>query len=112
MMRALEDLQLDAFLARAESLAVLAQVPQWTEYEGLLRDMRQGALEELARCNDPGDFKFWQGAAHAFGEILERPGRVIEGAATAHRAEEAEKNLTRPELRAILGAGVDSEESI
>lgn len=108
-MRDLRELEIDAFLAQAEMLAQLQQLPAWESWTKLLRDMRQAALEELARCSDAGDFRYWQGVAGGLGEILDRPTRIIVEAADFQRNEEADKHALRPELRAIVGVGVDPE---
>lgn len=107
--RNLQDLEVDAFLAQAETLAQLTALPAWSAWTALLRDMRQAMLEELAQCSDPGEFRYWQGAAHAIAEILERPGRIIATAGEHQRAEEADRRGFRPELRAIVGAGLDAD---
>lgn len=109
MPRDLHDLEMDAFLAQAETLAQLAELPAWSAWTALLRDMRQAALEELAHCEQPGDFRYWQGVAHALAEILERPTNIVARAAEFQRAEEADRRVFRPELRAIAGAGLDAD---
>jgi hypothetical protein len=105
----LRELEINSFLAHAEMLAQLAQHPAWEGWTRLLHDMRQAALEELARGADPGDFRYWQGAAAALGEILDRPTRIITTAADYQRAEEADKGVIHTELRAAMGMGVDRE---
>lgn len=107
--RDLQALEMDAFLAQAETLAQLADLPAWSVWNTLLRDMRQAALEELAHCTLAEDFRYWQGVAHALAEILERPGRIIAAAGEFQRAEEDDKRAFRPELRAIVGAGLDAD---
>lgn len=91
---------------------MLGQLTRNPAYEGwvaLLREMRSSALEELARVQDPGEFRFWQGVVSALGEILDRPGRII-AAADAHRAaEEEDAHILRPELRSVIGAGFDAD---
>lgn len=109
MPRDLHDLEVDAFLAQAETLAQLAELPAWSAWTALLRDMRQAALEELARCTDPGDFRYWQGVASALAEVLDRPTRIVTAAGEFQRAEEADQHIFRPELRAIVGAGLDAD---
>ena len=111
-MRDLRDLEIDAFLSQAEHLASLMTHPTWDSFTALVLDMRRAALEELARVTDPTDFRFWQGAAAALGEILDRPKRIVEAAADHLRTEEADKPIFRPELRAIFGVGVDPGESL
>jgi len=112
MTRDLRELEIDNFLAQAEPLAQLLQHPAWEAFERLLRDMRQGALEELARCSEAGDFRYWQGAAGALGELLDRPRRVVTEAADYQRSEEADKGVIRTELRAAIGMGIDHEGEI
>lgn len=107
--RDLQALEIDAFLAQAETLAQLSQVPAWSAWTALLRDMRQAALEELAHCTLAEDFRYWQGVAHALAEIMERPGRIIATAGEHQRTEEADRRQFRPELRAIVGAGLDAD---
>lgn len=102
----LKDLETNAFLAQAEMLALLASHPGWEVYAGLLRDMRAAALEELALAG-PADFQRWQGIVAALSEVLARPTRIVEAAAAFTRDEEADKHVYRPELRAIVGAGID-----
>lgn len=104
----LEQLETDRFLAQAEMLAQLQDDPCWPGWVQLLTDMRTAALEELARCSDPGDFRYWQGVVAAFGEMLERPRRVVLAASQVQEAEEA-RNVIRPDLRAIIGLGADHE---
>lgn len=104
----LKDLETNAFLAQAETLAQLTDHPGWSVYAGLLHDMRAAALEELAHA-DADAFRHWQGVAATLAEILDRPRRIIEAAAAFTRSEEADKNVFRPELRAIVGAGLDED---
>lgn len=108
-MKDARDLEIDRFLAQAESLAQLHAHPAWPAWTALLRDMRQAALEELARVHDPGEFRYWQGVAGALGEILDRPAKIVDAAAEHQRTEEVEKKVLRPELRAAIGLGVDVE---
>jgi hypothetical protein len=106
--RDLRDLETDAFLAQAELLAQLQALPAWAAWVTLLRDMRQAALEQLAQST-PDDFRYWQGAVASLGEIIDRPARMTATAADFQRAEEEEKRVIRPELRAAMGLGVDTE---
>lgn len=105
----LEDLEVNRFLASAELLGQLSALPAWEAWEGLLREMRQAALEELASGSDPGEFRYWQGVAGALGEILSRPKRIIAAAAEFTAIEEADRKGLRPDLRAIVGLGTDHE---
>lgn len=104
----LKDLETNAFLAQAETLAQLTAHPAWEVYAGLLRDMRQAALEELAHAT-PDTFRHWQGVAATLAEMLDRPARIIQAADAFTRAEEADKRVYRPELRAVLGVGMDED---
>lgn len=106
--RSLHDLEVDAFLAEAETLAQLTALPAWEAYATLLRDMRTSALEDLSHA-DASDFRYWQGVVATLAEILERPARVIATAATFTADEEQDKGAYRPELRAIVGMGIDSD---
>lgn len=108
-MTKLDALEIDRFLAQADLLARLQSDPAWAGWMDLLRDMRQAALEELARCSDPGEFRYWQGAAGALGEMLERPARITAEAAEYQRTEEEGRSIVRPELRAAIGLGIDRE---
>lgn len=107
-MRDLREIEIDGFLSQAETLAQLSQQPAWEQYMDLLRDMRSGMLDELSRA-DVNDFRYWQGAANAIAEVLDRPARIVAAAADFTRAEEVDKRGHRPELRAIIGMGYDSE---
>lgn len=107
-MKDLQQLEIDAFLSQAEMLARLQALPAWESWVSLLHDMRKAMLEELARCVEPNDFRYWQGAVHALGEIIERPGRIVASADERLKAEEDEKAY-RPELRQLVGAGVDPD---
>lgn len=104
----LRALEINAWLARAELLAQLQSLPAWSAWTALLIEMRAGALE---RCADPDEKQlgYWQGVAGAIGEILERPVRITTDAADYQRAEEDEKKVIRPELRAAIGLGVDTD---
>ena len=106
-MRDLAELEIDSFLANAELLAQLSQQPAWEGWTRLLRDMRQAALEELARCSEPGEFRYWQGVAGALGEMLDRPQQIIKRAAEFQRDEEADRKGIRTELRGLVGVGID-----
>lgn len=108
-MRDLREIEIDDFLGQAELLAQLQSSPAWDGWTRLLRDMRQSALEELARVTDTGDFRYWQGVAAALGEILDRPVRITTSAAEYQRNEEEERRGIRPELRSAIGLGVDRE---
>jgi hypothetical protein len=108
----LEELEINAFLAQGELLARLQSDPSWAGWTTLLTSMRQSALEELARCADAGEFRFWQGVASALGEVLDRPKRIVESAAAHQRSEEEERRGLRPELRAAIGMGLDLEGDI
>lgn len=109
-MRDPQELEKDAFLAQGELLARLLNHPEWESgWCELLRAMRLGALEELARCADPGEFRYWQGFAGALGEVLDRPGRIVREAAAAQQEEESAKPVIRPDLRAAIGLGVDRD---
>jgi hypothetical protein len=109
IVRDLRDVEVDSFLAQAELLAQLRAHPAWDGWLVLLRNMRQAALEELARCTEPGDFRYWQGVAGAFGEMLDRPDRIIAHASEVIEAEESDRKVIRPELRSIVGAGFDED---
>lgn len=111
-MRDLREIEIDTFLAQAEKLGQLMAHPAWDGWCGLLRSMRQAALEELARCVEPGEFRYWQGVAGALEELLERPERIVTTAADYQRDEEGEKGVIRPDLRAAIGLGVDREGDI
>lgn len=97
----LQDLEVDRFLAQGESLAILAQSPQWSAFCDLLVSMRAAALEELATITDTGELRYWQGVAAAIAEILDRPGRIIDSAASFRDDEEADKGAIRGEIRAL-----------
>lgn len=104
----LEALETDRFLSHAETLAQLSALPAWGAWTSLLHDMRQAALEELARVSEPGEFRYWQGVASALGEVLDRPRRICAAAASLVEEEEANKVGIRPELRSIVGMGLDA----
>lgn len=104
------DLEIDAFLAQGELLARLIADPSWEAWEGLIRAMRTGALEQLAIATDPQEVARYQGAAIVLAEVLKRPREIAAAAAAQQRAEEEEKVGLRPELRAILGHGIDRDE--
>lgn len=107
----LGDLERDRFLAQAEQIAQLMQHPGWPVWVELLRTMRAASLEELAKCADPGEFRYWQGAAGALLEIIERPTQMCELAGQVQRTEEASGQL-RPELRSLVGLGLDHDSDI
>lgn len=109
MTRDLRDLEIDRFLAQAEMLAQLQAHPAWEAWAGLLRDMRQGALEELAREADPSAVRFTQGVVAALDEIVDRAQRVVIEAERLRAAEEEDKRVLRPELRATIGLGADHD---
>lgn len=111
-MRDLREMEIDDFLAQAEKLGQLMVHPAWDGWVTLLRGLRQAALEELARCVDSGDFRYWQGVAGALGELLERPERIVTTAADYQRDEEGKKGVIRPDLRAAIGLGVDRDGDI
>jgi hypothetical protein len=102
----LEGVANDAFLAQAEMLAQLAEHPGWPAFLDLLRAMRAGTLEELATA-DADNFRYWQGAANAIGEVIDRPARIVAQADEFLSAEQADTGQVRPELRAVLGNGFD-----
>lgn len=102
-MKDIEELEIDAFLAQAESLAQLREHHGYAAYADLLLKMRTAALEELAVCKDAGEFRYWQGVVAALAEVLERPGRLVSEASAYRAAEEEDKKAIRPELRAVLG---------
>jgi hypothetical protein len=106
-MRDLRELEINAFLAQAETLAQLTAHPAWAAWSLLLTDMRKSVVEELVAATDPGEIRFLQGAASTLGEILSRPARIIASAADYQAAEQADKGVVRPELRAVVGMGVD-----
>lgn len=105
----LRDLEINAFLAQAERLATLFAHPAWEAWTSLLTDMRLAALEAMAACDEPGEFRYHQGVAAALAAILERPRRIVSEADAYQRAEQVDKNVVRPELRAIVGLGVDTD---
>lgn len=105
--RSLQELQFDQFLAQAELLAQLAELPAWGAWTTLVRDMRTAALESLAEA--PADeVRYWQGVVGALAEVLERPGRIID-TAEEYKATEPVKAGVPGELRAIVGAGYDPD---
>jgi hypothetical protein len=106
--RDLKDIEIDAFLSQAEMLARLQGNGLWETWLGLLRDMRQAAMEDMARSTVE-DFRYWQGVVATLGEIIDRPARITAAAADYQRAEEEEKHTIRPELRAAIGLGVDRD---
>jgi hypothetical protein len=107
----LETFELDRFLGRAELVAQLMAHPGWGAWEELLGDMRAAMMEQLAQCEQPNEFRYWQGAVHALGEMIDRPKRVVAAATQTLAAEEEEKRV-RPEIRALVGAGLDYEGDI
>jgi hypothetical protein len=109
--RDLKAVESDRFLASAEMIATLTEHPGWPAYEALLRAMRAGFLEELAQA-DAADFRYWQGAASALGEVIDRPARIVKGASEFLSAEQSDTGQVRPELRAIVGNGYDTEGDI
>lgn len=111
-MRDLQQLEIDKFLAQAETLASLTAHPAWEVYASLIKAMRQSAMEELATCPDPGEVRFWQGAIGALGEVLSRTSDIIGMAGAFQAEEEADIQRTRPELRAIMGLGMDDSDSL
>lgn len=111
-MTRLPDLEIDAFLSQAEYIAQLVTHPAWTAWTGLLTAMRQAALEQLALCSDPGEFRYWQGVAGALGEMLDRPQRIVAAADEIRTAEEADKKGIRLDLRAAIGLGADHDGDI
>lgn len=108
----LGELERDRFLAQADQIAQLVKQPAWLGWMELLKTMRTAALEELAKCGDPGDFRYWQGAAAALQQIMERPEQMCALAGQVAGDEEEEQGLLRPELRSIVGFGVDRESDI
>lgn len=110
-MRDLRELEIDRFLAQAETLAQLSALPAWDQWTALLREMRNAAMEELITAK-VDEVRYWQGVASALGEILDRPGRIIASAADYARAEEADKREFRPELRAVVGRGYDESSDV
>ena len=107
----LHTLQIDEFLAQAETLTELCTHPGWGVWESLLLDMRAAALESLAQAS-ADDFRYWQGVAAALQVVLERPGQVGATADTIRAAEEADGRGMRPELRATIGLGADHDGDI
>jgi len=107
--RTIEQLEMDAFLSKADTLASLVEHPAWAEFLTLLTDMRQAGLEELARCSKPKELRFWQGVASAIQEIIERPARIVQAASEAQQAEETEDRGVRLDLRALLGTSIHEE---
>lgn len=105
----LKELEINAFLSHAEMLVQLTAFPQWGAWEALLADMRRSVVEELVSATDPGEIRFLQGAASTLGEILDRPRRIISSAADYQAAEQQDSGRVRPELRQLVGMGVDSE---
>lgn len=108
----LRTVEINAFLSQADTLANLVSHPAWFTYIGLLRDMRQTALEELAQGSQPADFRYWQGVAATLAEIIDRPDRIITAAAEFQRTEESETKAIRADLRAAIGMGIDREGDI
>lgn len=108
-MRDLRDLEIDAFLAQAESLGQLMAHPAWEAWTSLLRDLRASAMEQLAVEKDAGEIRYWQGAVGTLAEILDRPGRIAAAADDFRKAEEADTHTLRPELRSVIGLGVDQD---
>lgn len=107
----LDKLEEDAFLARAETLAILVAHPAYQTYADLLREMRAASLEQMAVANRD-DVPYWQGVVGTLANIIDRPGRVIQTAATLQRAEEDDKGVVRQDIRAILGMGIDHDETL
>lgn len=110
--RTLEDLEMDAFLAKADTLAGLLAHPGWEVYLDLLRDMRQSAMEELAIAGKPKEVRFWQGVASSIGEIMDRPRRMVERASEVQTEETDESRIAQLELRAIMGMVPDREDTL
>lgn len=92
MSRSLEDLQRDAFLAEAESLAQIVAHPSWKRFEELLTQMRLSALEHMAQSR-PEEFPYWQGVVATLREIKERPHQIVAGA-QAILDEDAQRKTT------------------
>jgi hypothetical protein len=109
MPRDLREVEIDGFLAQAEMLAQLQAHPAWEAFTVLLRDMRQGVLEALARESNVEEFRFSQGVVAALDEILDRPRRVVLDAERIRAAEEENDKVLRPELRATIGLGADHD---
>ena len=103
----IEDLERDAFIAQAESIAILMNYPQWEAYMDLLRLSRQGALEELSQLSDHTEFRYWQGVAHAFNEMIDRPRDVIAAASSIVQQEEADTKEIRTTIRALTRTSGD-----
>ena len=76
--RTLEQLERDAFVAEAESIAQLLQHPAWPRYEDLLNKMRLGALELMAASRNQRAITRAQGAVAILQELIDRPHRIVE----------------------------------
>lgn len=97
MSRSIEDLERDAFLGEAESLALLTQHPAWPVYENLLRKMRLSSLELLAKAT-ADQVPTWQGVCATLLEIIDRPHQIV----AAGRAIAEEEAQRRGETRQAL----------
>jgi hypothetical protein len=109
MARDLADIQLDALLARGEALAQLMAHPAWPAWESLIAEMRRAVLEDMARESSMDAVRFAQGVVATLDEVIRRTHIVVEHAAAALEAEESDKKVIRPEIRAAIGLGADHD---
>lgn len=110
MSRSLEDLQRDAFLAEAESIATLVSHPAWPRYEALLVQMRTGVLELCGTARNPRNVARYQGAAAILQEMIDRPHQIV---AAARSIVDDEANTKKAQRTAVdLASKVTLEDDL
>lgn len=70
--RIFENIDDNALLKIAAHLINLTLQPGWATWEGMVRESREAALENLANCG-PDDVRYWQGYVSALAGILSGP---------------------------------------
>jgi hypothetical protein len=102
----LRDLERDAFMAHAETIARLIHTPEWEAWESLLKNMKEATVDQLTKAASSEDLRFFQGAVAAMTEVLTRPHEIVDAARELHDAEaEDEKNSISVRRSLELHAG-------
>lgn len=101
----LRELELNAFMEQADSIARMIHTPEWQVWERLIMAFRAESLENLANA-DAESVRYWQGAVAAIKVLLERPHEIVDAAVEAHA--ENDKDDVRRSLE-MAGGHLEDE---
>jgi len=94
----------DDLLKVAASLINLTLHSGWGTWEGMIRESREAALENLAMCG-PEDIRYWQGYVAALLGVLEGPRYLADRAKEIQDEKQAETGDLIDKVRVGFGTG-------